>query len=631
MKILMVAKSLVIIGLLVFSNGIFAQSKPKGIVPQPVMEQYSEGSFLLSQKTQIILPNENTDIWTMADILYKTIQKSLGFAPVITGSSASPDPSVFFLPADPADAKLLGNEGYRLEVDPQKIRIIANNKAGFFYGLQTLLQLIPPDKSRHPESFPAVREVPAVSILDFPRFPWRGLMLDVSRHFFTVKEVMKYIDDMAAYKFNVFHWHLSDDQGWRVEIKSLPKLTEIGAWRVPRTGIWWSFAPPEENEPATEGGFYTQDQIREVVEYAAERNITILPEIDVPGHSLAMIASYPELSSTGKKYPVNPGSKFYTIEDNSLCPGKEVVFDVLDKVFTEMATLFPGQYIHIGGDECNKSFWKNSAECQLLMKREGLKDLNELQSWFIKRLEKMLTAKGKKMIGWDEILEGGLAPEATVMSWRGMEGGIQAAKMGHHVVMSPTSNCYLDLYQGDPAVEPATYSMLRLSDVYRFEPVPVSVNPELILGGQGNLWTESIANLRHAQYMTWPRGMALAEILWSPVKGRDWNSFTDRLEYQFARLDDARINYSRSVYDPIIKMINDNGKIKISITTEIDKLSVHYSFDESFPDQFYPHYFTPLDIPKGASRIRAVAVKNGEVVSKMMSIDIAELTKRMKR
>ena len=295
-----------------------------------------------------------------------------------------------------------------------------------------------------------------------------------------------------------------------------------------------------------------------------------------------------------------------------------------------MAQLFPGDYIHIGGDECNKSFWKTSPECQALMKREKIADLNELQSWFIKRLEKILISKGKKMIGWDEILEGGLAPEATVMSWRGMDGGIQAAKMGHQVVMTPTSNCYLDLYQGDPANEPATYSMLRLSDVYNFEPVPANVNPNLILGGQGNLWTESVATLRHAEYMTWPRGLALAEVLWSPAALRHWDGFVSRMEDQFDRFDRDHVNYSISAYDPIITMISDNGKSKISIRTEIKGLGVHYSFDESFPDQYYPHYFTPIDVPKGATRIRAVSVRDGKKIGKPISIDLKELSKRSK-
>ncbi len=620
------ATGLIIVLSAIFQNGQAQKSFP-GIIPQPVSIAWHDGNFKITGQTEFVVPEGRTDIRELVALLVAMVEKPLGYAPGISTGSDMSIPALYFIIPKTREAQL-GNEGYRLESDPNKIQLIANEPAGLFYGFQTLLQLLPPGIGERTSGKPTTWEVPSVSIIDNPRFKWRGLMLDVSRHFFTVAEVKKYIDQMVKYKFNVFHWHLSDDQGWRVEIKSLPKLTEIGAWRVPRTGVWGSFDPPQENEKATGGGFYTQEQIRDLVRYAADRYVTTLPEIDVPGHSLAMIASYPELSSTGKKYPVNPGSKFYTIQDNSLCPGKEKVFEVLDKVFTEIADLFPGEYIHIGGDECNKSFWKDSPECLALMKREKIADMNELQSWFIKRLEKILKAKGKKMIGWDEILEGGLAPEATVMSWRGMDGGIQAAKMGHHVIMTPTTHCYLDLYQGDPAVEPATYSMLRLSDVYRFEPVPADVNPKLILGGQGNLWTESVATLRHAEYMTWPRGMALAEVLWSPESVRNWDNFIYRMDQHFDRLDHAGVNYARSAYDPIIKMTSENGMNKIVMTTEINDLDIHYSFDESYPDPFYPKYEKPLVIPNGASRIRAVAVKDDKIVSKQISIELKELVKR---
>lgn len=609
-------------------NSGFAQQATGGIIPQPVSVTYGGGSFQINSFTELIVPEGRKDIRDLAEFLAGRLAGPLGFTFRINTGSDQSKPAVYFVVPGKGEVSL-GSEGYRLEVNADKIQLIANESSGFFYGFQTLVQLLPPEVEGITSGKPVVWEVPAVSVLDHPRFKWRGLMLDVSRHFFTVEEVKKYIDQMVKYKFNVFHWHLSDDQGWRVEIKSLPKLTGTGAWRVPRTGVWWSFDPPREHELPTDGGFYSQEEIRDIVKYAADRYVTILPEIDVPGHSLAMIASYPELSSTGKKYPVNPGSKFYTIEDNSLCPGKEIVFEVLDKVFTEIAGLFPGQYIHIGGDECNKSFWKTSPECQALMKRENIADLDELQSWFIKRLEKILKDKGKKMIGWDEILEGGLAPEATVMSWRGMIGGIQAAKMGHQVIMTPTKHCYFDLYQGDPSVEPVTYSMLNLSSVYAFEPLPENVKPELVLGGQGNLWTESVATYRHAEYMTWPRGLALAEVLWSPKSVQGWDDFISRMVQHFTRFDHAGVNYARSAFDPSIKMISENGKNKISMSTEINELDVHYSFDESFPDQYYPKYLVPVVIPEGASRIRAVAVQDGKVVSKQISIELKELSKRM--
>jgi len=421
------------------------------------------------------------------------------------------------------DRNMLGKEGYALTVTPSEVRIKANEAAGAFYGLQTLLQLMSPDGDA------GGKWAPCVEITDYPRFGWRGLMLDVSRHFFTKQEVEKYIDEMVRYKFNTLHLHLSDDQGWRLEIKSLPMLTKTGAWRVSRTGRWGEFMPALADEPATEGGFYTQKDMREIIEYAKKRFVTILPEIDVPAHSLALIASYPNLSCTQLNYPVNAGFRNPTRDDNALCIGNDSVFDVLDKIFTEVAALFPCEYIHIGGDEAYKGFWANCPKCKKRMEQEHLNNVDELQSYFVKRMETMLKAKGKKLIGWDEILEGGLAPEATVMSWRGMKGGITAARMNHKVVMTPWDFCYLDLYQGEASAEPPTYGMCRLKDSYTYDPVPDSVDEKYILGGQGNLWTESVANFRHVEYMTWPRGLALAEVYWSPKSARNWDDFVSRM------------------------------------------------------------------------------------------------------
>lgn len=611
--------------LLWFMSAIFFQgsvSGQTGIIPVPANMTMHEGRFILDNNARIILDASDGQSGQLADELSSRLHDIVGGTIPVATKDAGGKGSIMLQIAR-NNLPGIGSEGYILEVNPDRISIKANKPAGLFYGVQTLYQLLPPAiEGKIGVPFKEVA-ITCLSITDYPRFPWRGLMLDVSRHFFTVDEVKDYIDQMVKYKFNVFHWHLTDDQGWRIEIKSLPKLTEVGAWRVPRTGLWWTFDPPKPGEKASYGGFYTQDQIKEVVAYAAERHVTILPEIDVPGHSLAMIAAYPELSSTGKPYFVNPGSKFYTIEDNALCPGKEKVFEILDKVFGEVAGLFPCEYIHIGGDECYKGFWKESPECKELMAREGIKNLDELQSWFVKRLEKILKEKGKKLVGWDEILEGGLAPEATVMSWRGMDGGIKAAQMGHKVIMTPTTHCYLDLYQGDPSVEPATYSMLRLSDVYRFEPVPAGVDPSLILGGQGNLWTESVAVQRHAEYMTWPRAFALSEVLWSPKELKNWDSFIDRMEEQFVRLDFAQVKYARSAYDPIIKVTEENGQKKVHLSTEINGLDIHYSFDESSPDPCYPVYNEPLAIPDGAANIKAVAVRNGKIVAREIRLPFA--------
>ena len=387
-------------------------------------------------------------------------------------------------------------EGYHLSVKSRSIEITAKTPAGLFYGLQSLRQLFPvqlEDSTSQNQAW----QIPCVEIQDKPRFPWRGEMLDVSRHFLSLDLIRKNIDYMARYKMNTFHWHLTDDQGWRLEIKKYPKLTEIGAWRVDRNEEpWWGRDPAKPGELATYGGYYSQEEIRDIVKYARERFITIVPEIDMPGHSQAAIAAYPEISCDGGPYFVATGG---VASGNTYCPGKEVTFEFIDNVLEEVFELFPGAYFHVGGDECNKDAWKNCPDCQQRMVDEGLKDEHELQSYFIQRVEKLVNARGKKLIGWDEILEGGLAPNAAVMSWRGENGGIQAALQGHDVVMTPTAHCYLDLKQGDPQLEPELgYSRCWLSEAYEYDPVPSDLTPEQalhILGSQGNLW-ENLSRMK---------------------------------------------------------------------------------------------------------------------------------------
>ncbi len=522
-------------------------------------------------------------------------------------------------------------EGYTLNVTPSTIRIEASSPAGVFYGIQTLLQLLPADapEGASAQSTPDAA-IPCVDITDYPRFGWRGLMLDVSRHFFTKQEVEQYIDQMARYKYNTLHLHLSDDQGWRIEIKSLPQLTQHGAWRVARTGRWGEYLPALAGEPTTYGGFYTQDDMREIIRYAAARYITILPEIDIPAHSLALISSYPNLSCTQLPYSVNPGARPPVREDNALCIGNDSVFLVLDKIFTEIAALFPNPYIHIGGDEAYKGFWATCPKCQKRMADEHLGNVDELQSYFVKRMEKMLNAKGKKLIGWDEILEGGLAPEATVMSWRGMSGGVTAAKMGHHVVMTPWDYVYLDLYQGESAVEPPTYGLCKLKDSYTYEPVPDSVDEKLILGGQGNLWSESVPNFRHAEYMTWPRGLALAEVYWSPKAARNWDDFTKRMEVEFVRMDHAGIKYARSAYNvTLIPKRMQGGEITVGMSTEVNGLEIYYTFDQTNPDNTYAKYDgTPVKFPVGAGQINVITYRDGKPIGEQVNVKKDDLVKR---
>ncbi|MCB9165716.1 MAG: family 20 glycosylhydrolase, partial [Flavobacteriales bacterium] len=433
---------------------------------------------------------------------------------------------------------LLPAEYYALAVRGSGITVSATNEQGLFRGSRTLVQLL--EQGRETGS------LPCLSITDWPRFPWRGMHLDVVRHFFPVDFVKQYIDLLARYKMNSFHWHLTDDQGWRIEIKSRPKLTEVGAWR---SGSQIGPYARLEFDTVRYGGYYTQDEIREVVAYAAARHINVVPEIEMPGHALAVLAAYPQVGCAGGPYAVNRG---WGVFEDVFCAGNDSTFSLLEDVLTEVMDLFSSPYIHIGGDECPKERWKECPKCQARLKAEGLKDEHELQSYFIQRIEQFMNAKGRKIIGWDEILEGGLAPNAAVMSWRGTDGGVAAAKSGHYAVMSPGSHCYFDHYQGDPANEPLAFGgYTTLQKVYSYEPIPTELNAEeakYILGAQGNLWTEYILTPEHAEYMALPRMLALAEVLWTPKEKRDESDFIQRLEKEFIRLEEMQVNTSKSLY-----------------------------------------------------------------------------------
>lgn len=613
-----------------------AQSVP-AIIPQPVALNMRTGQYQLNAQSRIEATGK--EAFRVAEMLAARLRLVTGYGlPIANGLTKTIKTNLISLElnrqADPA----IGKEGYTLDVNEKGVFIKANQPTGLFYGVQTLMQLLPKEIEGKSIVKKASWSLPSLSITDQPRFGWRGLMLDVSRHFFTKAEVKEFIDNMAKYKYNLLHWHLTDDQGWRIEIKSLPKLTSVGAWRVNKTGTFGTFSQPTPEEPKTYGGFYTHEDIKEVIEYAAERYVNILPEVDVPGHSSAAIASYPELASIPGDFRVNSGEKlmnwlgggkFTAVKDNSLCPAKEFTYEFLDKVFTEVAALFPFEYIHMGGDECAKNFWEQSEEVKQLMQKEKLKDMHEVQSYFVKRVSKIIAGKNKKMIGWDEILEGGLAPNAAVMSWRGVKGGLEAIKEGHEVVMSPNTNAYIDFMQGDASIEPPVYSSLRLKTTYEFEPVPAGADPKLVKGGQANLWTEQVYNTRHMQYMVWPRAFAISECLWSPKDKRNWNNFIGRTEQHFKRFDEAEIKYSPAMYDPIVKAsFAADSTLKIDLSTEVEGLDIHYSFDNSFPDRFYPRYTQTLMTPKDASTVKLVTYRGKEQQGRMLTILISDLQKR---
>jgi hexosaminidase len=617
---------------------LFTMSSTAQIIPTPVKAEYGKGIFLISNTSSIGVPSKQPAVAKTADYLATRLQTVRGFKPAVVESLQAP---IQFILNAKADSRL-GSEGYTLNVTPNNITVQANTPAGIFYGVQTILQLLPKEIEGKTAGRNVSWHLPVVTIVDYPRFAWRGIMLDVSRHFFPKEYVKNYIDQLARYKFNRLHWHLTDDNGWRVEIKSLPKLTEVGAWRVPRTGTFGNNEAPQPGEAPTYGGFYTQEDIKEVVQYAKERYIEILPEVDVPGHSMAAIAAYPELSVTkDPNTKVNPGSnfskwfgggKFEMYIDNTLNPTDEKVYQFLDKVFTEVATLFPFEYIHMGGDECYKGYWERDANVQAFMKKNNLKNGEELQGYFSKRVAKIITAKKKKVIGWDEILEGGgVAPGVSVMSWRGTKGGIEASHLKHPVVMSPAPLYYLDMRQGDPTIEPPVYDDARLKDVYAFDPFPAEMDTTYVLGGQANLWTEQVPTTPQVEYMTYPRAFAVSETMWSNKNKKDWNGFVKRVEGHFERFDQAGINYARSLYDPIVKVTRPGEQLVLDVTTEVDGLDIYYTLDNAIPNQYCPKYSGPVTLPKDVDMVRMITYRNGKPIGKLITIKTEELEKRVRK
>ena len=530
------------------------------ILPKPTRLTVQKGQYVLPA-SPVISVQAAADVRPIAQMLADQLSKATGYSPKVITAKATT--GILFVAATGAG---LGAEGYTLTVTPAKITITAGQPAGFFYGVQSLMQLMPAAVFSPAKVSGVAWTVPACTIDDQPRYGYRGSMLDVCRHFMPVTFIKKYIDLLALHKMNTFHWHLTDDQGWRIEIKKYPKLTQIGSMRK-QTMVGRYADNKYDGTPY--GGFYTQDEIRDVIKYAQARYVTIVPEIEMPGHAMALLSAYPELGSSPDKM-VEAATKWGVFED-VMFP-REETFTFLENVLTEVIDLFPSQYIHIGGDECPKTQWRQSRFCQALIKKEGLNDEHELQSYFIRRIDKFITAKGRRMIGWDEILEGGgptirLSPNATVMSWRGIAGGIAAARQNHDVIMTPTTFCYLDYYQVDKSIQPtvpiAIGGFLPLEKVYSFNPsVTDSLTTEQakhVLGVQGNLWTEYILTPEYAEYMIFPRLLAIAETGWTPQADRNFDDFKKRLEVHKKRLDYLNVNYLRCSYQQYVQIPDAEG------------------------------------------------------------------------
>ena len=574
------------------------------IIPQPLEQTLNKGEFILNSSTGIDY-DENFKI--SAEFLKVFIEEG-------SNIKLQSNNMISFIKDES-----LADEGYALEILPESIIIKAKTDQGAFYAVQSLRQLLPPkfENGTFKENEIAI---PSVTIKDKPQFSYRGMHLDVGRHMFSVDFIKKYIDALAMLKMNTFHWHLTEDQGWRIEIKKYPKLQEIAAFRN-ETLIGHYSEQPHQFDGKKYGGYYTQDEIKEVVAYAQKRFVTVIPEIELPGHSQAAIAAYPELGCTENQVEV--ATKWGVFED-IYCP-KEETFAFLEDVLDEVLALFPSKYIHIGGDEAPKTRWKNCKHCQALIKKEGLKDEHELQSYFISRIEKYLNTKGRQIIGWDEILEGGLAPNATVMSWRGINGAIEAAKQHHNVVMTPTSHCYFDYYQSENDDEPiAIGGFLPLEKVYSFNPIPDELNEQeakYVLGAQGNIWTEYMKTSEHVEYMAFPRVLAMSEVVWSKQENKNYPDFVKRVENFHKRLDALNINYANHLYEIEGELISDESGLSYRLQTLTEGKTIRFTLDGSEPTVYSEAYTKPIPITESVS-IKASVFNLEEKLGNTFSQDI---------
>ncbi|GAB5400897.1 MAG: family 20 glycosylhydrolase [Aureisphaera sp.] len=576
------------------------------LIPKPQQVQYHKGIFVFGGNTTIFAEAE---FELAKDFLQNYFEVNVGWSPQ--------DDSRGHATIVIEKGNELPAEGYEMEISGDKIQIRASDPSGAFYAMQTLRQLLPDDLDSATKSDLLFFKIPSLTIKDAPAFRYRGMHLDVGRHFFDKEFIKEYISYLSMLKMNYFHWHLTEDQGWRIEILQYPNLTKHGAYRE-ETLVGHYNDTPQQFDNKRYGGYYTQEDIKEVVAFAQAHNVTIIPEIEMPGHAQAAISAYPELGCTGEQVPV---ATKWGVFENIYCP-KEETFTFLKNVLSEVMELFPGEYIHIGGDEAPKAHWKNCNHCQQLIADLGLKDEHELQSYFIKEIESFVNSKGKKIIGWDEILEGGLAPNATVMSWRGTEGAVQAAKEGHDVILTPTSHAYFDYYQAEHSDEPlAIGGFLPLKKVYGFNPIPEELTEseaKFVLGAQGNVWTEYMPTEEQVEYMAFPRMLAMSEVVWSgPTKAveKDFPDFLSRVEAYLPRMDRFDINYANHLYDVSGKVIRRNDSVFYTLTTEMPNKEIQYSLNS---DTTSTPYVGPIPI-KESTKIKASVLQKEAIHGRVHS------------
>lgn len=597
------------LALLVSCAGTVSKQPEVSVIPRPQSVRVDEGTFCISKDIKVYLEDSSEEMLRIVGFLNEKFSKAAGFELQVVDARPDED-AICFVAAE------MPSESYAINVQPATINVEYGDGAGAFYALQTFFQLLPVEIYSQERQKGIDWVVPCCAIEDAPRFQYRGMHLDVCLHYFDFEFLKKYIDVMAAHKVNRFHWHLTEDQGWRLEIKKYPLLTEKGQWRK-ETVVGSLSSGVYDGIP--HGGYYTQEQVKELVKYAADRYVTIIPEIELPGHALAAIACYPELSC-GLEDHYETATR-WGIFKQVYCP-KESTFKFLEDVFDEVFELFPSELVHIGGDECPKASWKACPHCQALIRKLGLKDEYELQSYFVTRMERYINSKGRQIIGWDEILQGGLAPNAKVMSWLGEEGGIKAAQQHHEVVMSPHQKYYLDYWQADPYSEPLAMSgPTTLRTMYDYEPVPEVLTPEeskYIIGVEGCVWTEYMPVPERVEYMAWPRMCAIAETGWT-INEKDWDGFTRRLEKHFGRLDGMDVAYCSAFYNPMIVFHKDTPhNMVVTMTVDAPGAEIHYTLDGSVPTADSPKYEIPFSINRSQT-VTAAAYRDGRQIGEIKS------------
>ncbi len=602
-------KNNILFSFLLFFTFVAFQISGQNIIPAPIKKIHSNGYFIFKNLNYLKNECKGKEFGNTVNSFIETFQNKTGYQ-IQKKHFGSATIEILL------DQTLLNKEAYRIQIDTNQISISISDVKGLFYAFQSIYQLLPAVRNN------AEIKIPCMQIQDQPAFTWRGMHLDVSRHYFSMETIKQYLDLMATYKMNKFHWHLVDDQGWRIEIKKFPKLTQIGAWRVNKNEYWWNDRPQASaNEEANYGGYYTQNQIREIIAYAASKQIEVIPEIEMPGHVASAIASYSELSCKQNTQLQMTGGNYTAISSN-YCAGNEQVFDFIEAVLKEVFELFPSKYVHVGGDEVDKTSWENCNKCQLRMKTENLKDEEELQSYFMKRIGAYIEQNHKKMIGWDEILQGGLAKGAIVMSWRGEIGGIEAAKMKHNVIMTPGSPCYFDHYQGNASYEPKAFNGFNsLKNVYNYRPIPAQLPDSLhhyVLGAQGNVWSEYIQSTNQLEYMILPRMLALSEVLWGNDTTRKWDEFYNRIQSHFERFDLMGLNYAPINTKIKFETFYKDSALYLNMSSDYPDGQIYFTKDNSMPGLQSVLYEKPILIDSSA-QFQTLLFKNNRPMSPIAS------------